>query len=116
MTERVLVKNTADEEQVKAADVKERFERDQIVEDIKTVMETREGRRVLWHFLGMSGLDSISADYESVQWTYFREGQRNLGLNMKAALIEASLENYQLMELEAIKRGVNHGRSNQSRR
>lgn len=115
MNDKVFVKNVVDEEQIQEAERKERFEENQFKEDLKELMELPSGRRVFWKLLGWCGLDRISVDYDNSNWTYFREGHRNLGLQIKGELIEASLENYQLMELEALKREGSHVRSKRSR-
>jgi hypothetical protein len=51
MTDKSLVKNAADEKQVKKAKQKEKSKRDFEIEDMKAVLRTAEGRRFIWRIL-----------------------------------------------------------------
>lgn len=48
---RVLVRNAADPNQVRAAETRDEFNRRQEVDDMRAVMSTPVGRRFVWRFL-----------------------------------------------------------------
>lgn len=78
-TEQSLVKNGSDEEQIKKAEKKEAFKSHQNIDDIRFVLSTVQGRRVLKKYLEVCGVFRTSFS-ENVNQTLFLEGQRNVGL------------------------------------
>lgn len=78
-TEQVLVKNGSDEEQVKKAEKKEAFKSHQNIDDMRFILSTVQGRRVLKKYLETCGVFRTSFS-ENVNQTLFLEGQRNVGL------------------------------------
>ncbi len=96
--EKVLVRNAADAEQVKGAEKKEAFGRDKELQDMKKVLETDFGRRVLKKILDSSRLHQTSFS-ESAHHMAFLEGQRNIGLMLLADITAADAAAYvKLME------------------
>lgn len=77
--DQVLVKNGSDEEQVKRAEKKEAFKSNQNVDDMRFVLASAQGRRVLRKYLEACGVFRTSFS-ENVNQTLFLEGQRNVGL------------------------------------
>lgn len=65
-------------------DSKRRKERD--TEDVKLIMSTREGRRFMWRLLDFCGVyrNSFTGNSE----TFFKEGQRNVGLMLLGEIHE----------------------------
>lgn len=54
--------------------------RQQEVEDIRWLMNSESGRRIVWHLLEACGLRRLS--YTGTHETFFREGQRSVGLQL----------------------------------
>jgi hypothetical protein len=86
---KAFVKNAADPKQVKEAKQKEKFGREQELRDIAFVLSTIEGRRLIWRYLGVTGIDKVSFNGD-VNWTLFYEGQRNVGLKLKADIMDSA--------------------------
>ena len=104
--EQSLVKNAADPQQIKEAKQKEKLKRDVAADDLRKVMRTPEGRRVMWRLLARCGTQRISYighPYET--HTLFLEGERNVGLMLTADLVEACKEQYLLMLQENLQSG-----------
>lgn len=64
----------------------------QLGENLRTVMATLAGRRVLWTVLADSGL--FRSSYTGGDGTIFNEGMRNVGLRLAARLRAASPAEY----------------------
>lgn len=97
---RALVKNAADEKQVKAAGDKEKRGREQELNDVRALMTSREGRRFMYRLINhLCHFDAISAT-QSGSWTYFQDGERNIGRLIKSDIYEASIDAFHLMEKE----------------
>lgn len=60
--------------------------RDKEVEDVKLIMSSREGRRFMWRMLEMCGV--YRSSFTGNSETFFREGQRNIGLMLLADIHE----------------------------
>ena len=76
-------------------------ERKKYLSDIREVIATPAGRRLVWKLLGYC--DRISA-HQSGSWTYFREGERNVSLQLKADIIDAHPDLYIDMLKDSIKK------------
>jgi len=63
--------------------------------DTKWLMSHAEGRRIVWGLLDVAGVfrTSMTAD----NWTFFNEGQRNVGLRLMARIQEHCPEMYTQM-------------------
>lgn len=92
MDEKVAVKNTSDEQQVKAAGLKDRDRRRRELEDLAVVLSTQNGRRFCWRYLGKCGNYHTSFDAGNPHITSFNEGARNIGLQLMVDLEEADPE------------------------
>lgn len=96
------VKNVADVKQVKKAGDVEKNRRRQELLDIKNVMETQAGRRLIWRIVNViCHVDSQSAEH-SGSMTYMNEGERNVGRILKSDVYEAAFGEYQKMERECV--------------
>ena len=101
---RPLVKNVADEGQVKEASNRAKIGRDMELDDLRVVLSTDNGRRFIWRLINeVCHYDTLSAEH-SGSMTYMREGERNVGRIVKADCYDAAFETYQLMEKEYMKR------------
>jgi hypothetical protein len=106
MEPKSFVRNAADKKQVKAAGQKEKFGREQELKDIASVLSTIEGRRFIWRYLGITGIDKVSFTGD-VNWAVFYEGQRNVGLALKTDIMEAAPMALVQMMTEAKNRQAN---------
>lgn len=99
MAERSLVKNAADERQVKRAGQKERDRRTMELDDLRWVLSERPGRRHIWRRLDGLHTSSFNTNGSIV---FFNEGRRDVQLRLLADVMEASPELYLTMQREAI--------------
>lgn len=99
MSERALVKNAADAEQVKQAAQKEKTGRARDLNDLCVVLATREGRRHTWRQLSDCGV--FRSSFTGNSTTFFNEGRRDVGLRLLADVMEARPDAFLLMQQEA---------------
>lgn len=92
--------NAADETQVEQARKKDKQGRERDLDDLKHVLDTRQGRRFVWRQLVAAGLFRTSYTGSSNQ-TCFNEGQRNGGLMLLNDIHEAAPEAYLQMLQES---------------
>ena len=100
MNEKALVGNTADVEQVKKAAREERFSIKDAQLQLKRVLETRDGRDVLFQFLEFCGLykQSFTSGQDSV--TAFNDGRRVVGLMILDKINEVGEDYWLTMQKE----------------
>lgn len=84
---RALVKNAADEAQVKEAENKAKRGRERELDDLRTILLLPGGRRFVWRYLEECGVFKTS--FTGSSETFFREGQRNIGLKLIADVTES---------------------------
>lgn len=102
-----LVRNAADPEQVQVAATKQKRARELELDDTRSILNTVEGRRFFWRYLNTTGVFMSSMTGDS--YTFFKEGERNVGLRMLADINEAYPESYALMMKEAAARQRENG-------
>lgn len=96
---RAMVRSASDPDQVKNARVDEKVRRANELADMRAVLSTPEGRRVLWRQLSQCGLfESITVQSSEI---YVRSGRRDAGLALIAEITTADPEAYLLMQREA---------------
>lgn len=66
------------------------------VEDVRWLMSSPRGRRLVWWLLSKSGVSRTSFN-NSGSVMAFNEGQRNIGLMLQAEVLEASPDAYMTM-------------------
>ena len=98
MADRPLVKNAADERQVKRAGQKEQDRRKLELDDLRWVLSERSGRRHVWRQMADIYRSSFNTNGSIV---FFNEGRRDGQLKLLADVMEASPELYLLMQQEA---------------
>lgn len=99
MRERVSVKNAADREQVVRADRAQKRIAEQFADCLRAVMDTREGRLVCWTYLGKFGVyRTVYAD--NPQRMAYLAGRQDAGSEMRADLLAAGEDLFQVMEQE----------------
>ena len=95
-----LVKNTADEGQVKEAEAKVKRGRERELADLLFILSTVQGRRLIWRYLSRCGIFKTSFVEDSNR-TAYNEGERMIGLNLLADVMEADPDSYLKMMKEA---------------
>lgn len=71
----------------------------QQVDDIRGLMSTVSGRRVVWRLLEKAGIYRTS--FTGTNETFFNEGMRNVGLFLLSEVMAYSPDDYFLMMKEA---------------
>ena len=84
-------------EEMEAARDKRLLERDD--NDLRSVLKTPEGRRLVWGVLADSGIFQLSYTGEAPS-TDFNEGKRSVGLKLFRRLLDVKPETYLQMTLE----------------
>lgn len=72
------------------------------LEDVRWLMSSARGRRIVWHELHEAGVFRTSFNTNSMTMA-FAEGQRNAGLKLLDEIMSAAPEQYQQMVKEARK-------------
>lgn len=88
----------AEQERETAARESARLAQQGEVNDWKWLMSTARGRRLVWRLLDRTGIYRTSMTGNS--YTFFNEGQRNVGLFIQAVLAEHCPEDYAKMLVE----------------
>lgn len=70
------------------------------IDDLKWLMSTKRGRRVMWRLLSHAGVNRLSYQPGDALATAFNEGQRNHGLRLTALIMGNASEDYGLMVQE----------------
>lgn len=91
--------STADPTDTLDADAKAQLQRKREIEDFKWLVGHKQGRRLLWRLLSMTGVFTSSMTGNSQ--TFFNEGRRDIGLQLMAEVNEHSLEAFVQMMKEA---------------
>lgn len=99
MSEKSLVKNAADPDQVKEATNKERRQREQELNDIRHLLQTRQGRRFLWRML--SRCNCFSTIWEPSAKIHFNAGVQDVGFFLLGEITAANEDAFLLMMKEA---------------
>lgn len=91
--------DAADEHKVKAkAKREERLERKNS-DEMRLILSTKEGRRFLWQLVGECGVFQCLFDGNGSR-TFFKEGERNVGLKILTRIMDASPDSYVVMSRE----------------
>lgn len=100
------------EEVKKAAKSKEKSRNDRNLSDIRKVLSFPEGRRLYWRILESGGIfkGTFSGD---VNWTLFREGERNLALTFLNDLMKAKPEAFTQMQREKMSEAESNKREDE---
>ena len=82
-----LVKNCADPEQVKQAEKKVKNRRDTELEDIRFLLETRQGKRFFWRLL--THCKVFESIWEPSAKIHHNSGRQDVGHFIMAEVVEA---------------------------
>lgn len=74
-----LVKNAADPEQIKEAEIKTKFNREDELNDLRKIMENGFGRRFLWRLMSHCRAYSSVCDPSNPHMTYYYAGRQDVG-------------------------------------
>jgi len=95
------VRTSKKEEQEKRLE-NEKLEREILLNDVRHVLSSVQGRRFVWRILDMAGVYRSSFTGNST--TFFNEGARNIGLRVLSDVMDAKPEAFLLMQQEDKKR------------
>lgn len=87
-----LVRNAADESQVKSAQEKSKLKSDRDDQDLRFVLNHDQGLRVIWKLLETCGV--FKSSFTGSSETYFLEGQRNVGLKLLNDIMRVNPDSY----------------------
>ena len=92
--------NAADEQEVGKKKAKEKKDIEIAQSDLSWLMKDQRGRRVVFAIIERCGVSKSSFSFNEHQ-TYFWEGERNIGLNLQAKVLDVGMdsENYYAMML-----------------
>lgn len=82
-----IVKNAADKNQVRNAKVKSELARDKELNDMRSILNTPEGRRVLWRFLERLGV--FKSNWRPSAEIHYLSGQQDAGRMIMAEIVAA---------------------------
>lgn len=82
-------------------DTREKLARENEEADLKWLMGSKRGRRIVWRFLDRAGVFRLSFNSNSMTMA-FNEGQRNEGLRMLAQIHALCPELYPVMVKEQV--------------
>jgi len=84
--------NASNEQEVKNATLTDKNKRDTELGDLRQLLKTKWGRRLVWRVLEKAGIHRTSFTGNST--TFFNEGQRNIGLWLESEVTDADTNGY----------------------
>lgn len=90
------------QKQFKRDQKRSKRDRKQLLTDLRAVLGSEQGMRVMWHILGMCGMHDCPMTGNS--WTYFRLGEQNIGVQLQVLIEEADDEAYIKMLQSALEK------------
>jgi len=100
MTDKPMVANAADPQQVKHAGRKEKDRRERELDDLRAVMALPEGRRLLWRLMGWSGYLQ-NPTHQRGDMTHQNIGRADAGRFILAEIMDADESKFLVMQQEA---------------
>lgn len=93
-------------------DERKKLATEQEKEDFKWLMGSKRGRRITWRLLERTGV--YRSSFTGNSETFFREGQRNVGLMLMAQIHEVCPDQYAVMlkEQQNVRTNADDGRTN----
>jgi hypothetical protein len=101
--DRALVRNASDRKQVDNARKREKLRRDGELADLRSVLATIEGRRLVWRLLGKFKWGQTTFDENPAQMA-FNVGMQNAGNYLMSEIVEADQSKLLLMMQESAAR------------
>lgn len=96
---RVAVRNASDSNQVRSAELRGRLGRRAEAEELKALLEQPAFRRYVWRQLARCPIFSAQPGTPDV--LAFEQGQRSIGVAMLTEVMQADINAFPLMQLEA---------------
>lgn len=90
--------NSSSPKKVQSTKLKAKDTRKQELADIRSILDTKQGRRFIWKYLGECGV--FRSSFSEDNRIYFNEGKRHIGLMLLAEIMEADEEMYLKMTQE----------------
>jgi len=87
----------------------EQVARDNEINDLKTVMDTAAGRRLMWRLLASAKI--FQTCFTGNSTTYYNEGRRDLGLEFFADITNHCRDNFIKAQTENMEMERRNGRS-----
>ena len=98
MTQKPLVENASSESQLKKAEEKLKFQQKLEIDDLRFVLKTIEGRRVMWRLLIQCRvLESI---WENSAKIHYNSGKQDVGHFIMSEVVRANEDAFLLMMKE----------------
>ena len=94
------------ETQVQTRKNKTKNKRDREEIELRTILDTYGGRAYIWRMLSRCGVFQLSYTGDP-QSTFFREGQRDIGLYILKEIMTLDPTSFQKMQQEAVERDKN---------
>lgn len=88
MKKDALVKNCADPDQVREADKQFKNQRDQDLEDVRFILDSKQGRRFLWRLL--THCKTFESIWEPSAKIHYNAGVQNVGHFLMAEVVAAN--------------------------
>ena len=108
MEPRALVKNAADEEQVKEASRKSKSLRERELDDVRSILAIPEGRRFIWRYLTECHMFESSLSSDPLAMAAM-EGERNIGLKLHADILATDPSAFLEMQAEKLEQEKRNG-------
>ena len=105
--EKALVKNAADEAQVAEAVKKLQITREDELNDIRAILNTKQGRRVFWRML--SKCKVFESIWSQSAMIHYSSGQQDIGHWLMSEMVEAD-ENLLFLMMSEQRKEKNNGR------
>lgn len=93
-----VVKNAADENQVKAAKAKDKYRRNRELEDVRVLLTLPEGRRFLWRCLGKAKV--FESIWVSSAQIHYNSGMQDFGHFLMAEIVASDPDAFLAMMKE----------------
>jgi hypothetical protein len=94
-----------DKKSAEEMDERRKMERTRILDALRTVLGTREGRDLLYYIIGLG--DPLSQSMTGNSWTNFYEGKRCVSINLIRDIEEADTTAFLRMQREELERQNN---------
>lgn len=92
MIDKPLVRDSADEKQVKDATAKKKIQDYQENKDLQFILSTPQGLRVLWGLIAKCGIYEPS--FTGGNETFYKEGKRAIGLELRKEILACDPDAY----------------------
>jgi len=103
MSKEALVKNASSEKQVSSAKVTEKHHRNQEIEDMRQILNSAAGRKVIWRIL--AECKTFETIWHPSAAIHYNSGQQDIGHWLMAEVAETGPESLFILMKENYKKG-----------